>query len=241
MKNDENLQEQKTLEKSIIEKVFDSNLKEKEKQIKKKEQDIQLYRDQITDMLLRRNLKKQNTEKEKENGIHYIKEYDKIMDKLDNERASYVTSIKNKMKIQDLRQSLMLNLKDSESDVNKEMELKYLREKEEIDRKNKFIDDNNFIKKREMMEDVKKTIEEQIKTKKHMKEDIANKDKEFDSKLKKNFNDYKKDLDEIESIKKKKVLKYKIDLDKQLDEKKATLNRPLMDDTERQLNKAFFS
>ena len=102
---------------------------------KKRQVEKKLYDDQINDMLYRKKNKKINFEKEKENGLNFVKEFEKIMEKLDNERNNYSSSIRNKANIQDLRQSLMKNVKDSENEIKREMEMKYRKDKEEIEKR----------------------------------------------------------------------------------------------------------
>jgi hypothetical protein len=96
-----------------------------------------------------------------------------------------------------------------------------------------------MTKKKELIEEVKKTIDEQLKEKKNREVVIRNMNNEFDTKLKKSLNNFMKGQEEIEKIKKIKISKYKNELDKQLYEKKTILSRPLMDETERQLNKVY--
>ncbi len=101
------------------------------------------------------------------------------------------------------------------------------------------IEEHKMTKKKELIEEVKKTIDEQLKEKKNREVVIRNMNNEFDTKLKKSLNNFMKGQEEIEKIKKIKISKYKNELDKQLYEKKTILSRPLMDETERQLNKVY--
>ncbi len=96
--------------------------------------------------------------------------------------------------------------------------------------RNKVIEDYNISKKKEMMEEVKKTIEEQLKEKKNREIEIKSLNKEFDNKLKKSYYNFLKGQEETEKIKKNKIMLYKLELDKQLDDKYLRMSQPFMKD-----------
>lgn len=81
-----------------------------------------------------------------------------------------------------------------------------------------------------MMEEVKKTIEEQLKEKKNREIEIKSLNKEFDNKLKKSYYNFLKGQEESEKIKKNKIMLYKLELDKQLDDKYLRMSQPFMKD-----------
>ena len=87
------------------------------------------------------------------------------------------------------------------------------------------------------MEEIKKTIEDQLKEKKNRELEIKNLNKEFDIKLKNSYSNFIKCQEEKESIKKNKVIIYKQELDKQLEEKHARQIKPLMNENERLMNR----
>ncbi len=72
-------------------------------------------------------------EKERENGRKILLEFDKLMEKKEQERREYRENIRSKAKIQDMRQSLVKNVKEEENNIKKQMEVKYQNEKNEIE------------------------------------------------------------------------------------------------------------
>jgi hypothetical protein len=80
------------------------------------------------------------------------------------------------------------------------------------------------------MEEVKKTIEEQLKEKKNRQMEIKSLNKEFDNKLKKSYYNFLKGQEESEKIKKSKIMTYKMELDRQLDDKYSRMNQPIVKD-----------
>jgi hypothetical protein len=86
-------------------------------------------------MLLKESNNKISHLKELEYGKQTLEEFDKIMQKLEQERIDYSNSIKQKAKIQDLRQSLINNVKDTENELKRELEQKFMKEKEEIEQR----------------------------------------------------------------------------------------------------------
>jgi hypothetical protein len=125
----------KNVEKGILDRVQEMNLKEKEKFEKKREAEKKLYFEQLDDVQQRRNNKILKIERERENGLKILQEFDKIMEKKDFERINYSTSIKKKADLQDLRQSWVMGVRKTEEEIKRELEIKYFKEKEEIEKR----------------------------------------------------------------------------------------------------------
>jgi hypothetical protein len=125
----------KSLEKGILDKVQEVNIKEKEKFEKKREAEKKLYKEQLDHVQLRRSNKILNIERERENGLKILQEFDKIMEKKELERFNYSSLIKKKADLQDLRQSYVMGNKKNEEEIKKELENKFLKEKEEIEKR----------------------------------------------------------------------------------------------------------
>lgn len=101
----------------------------------KRNAEKRLFRDQISHMVLRESNKKISHQQELEYGKKTLEEFDKIMEKLEQERINYSNKIKQKAKIQDLRQCLIHNVKDTENELKKELQMKFIKEKEEIEQR----------------------------------------------------------------------------------------------------------
>jgi len=86
-------------------------------------------------MMLKESMKKMKHQKEIEQERKELEEYDKIMMRKDMERINYSNKIRQKAKLQELRQSLIMNVKESENGIKKELEIKFLKEKEEIEKR----------------------------------------------------------------------------------------------------------
>lgn len=132
-KNEIELKRQK--ERELLNKLSEENIKEKEKLRKKFEAEKELYNQQIQHKLLRESMKKINREKELEYGKRILSEFDQKMVKLEEERIQYRENIYKRAKIQDLRQGLITNVKESENIHNKEFEMRIQKEKEDLDYK----------------------------------------------------------------------------------------------------------
>jgi predicted nuclease with TOPRIM domain len=65
--------------------------------------------------------------------------------------------------------------------------------------------------------------------------------REFDNKLKMSYDTFIKEKENEEKSKKMKLIRYKEELDKQINEKSERLKKPLMDETERLINKTNLS
>ncbi len=72
-------------------------------------------------------------EKERENGRKILLEFDKLMEKKEQERREYRENIRSKAKIQDMRQILVKNVKEEENNIKNQIEVKYQNEKNEIE------------------------------------------------------------------------------------------------------------
>jgi hypothetical protein len=101
--------------------------------LKKKEAEKILLCDQTKDMINYKFQKLNSKEKERENGRKILLEFDKLMEKKEQERREYRENIRSKAKIQDMRQSLVKNVKEEENNIKKQMEVKYQNEKNEIE------------------------------------------------------------------------------------------------------------
>jgi hypothetical protein len=101
--------------------------------LKKKEAEKKLLSDQTKDMINYKFQKLNSKEKERENGRKILLEFDKLMEKKEQERREYRENIRSKAKIQDMRQILVKNVKEEENNIKNQIEVKYQNEKNEIE------------------------------------------------------------------------------------------------------------
>jgi hypothetical protein len=123
----------KKFDKEYLNFITEQNHMEKIKFLNKKEAEKRLFSDLRDDMINYKSEKLNSKEKERENGRKILVEFDKLMEKKDQERNEYREQIRSKAKIQDLRQSLVKNVKEEENEIKNQIEMKYQKEKVEIE------------------------------------------------------------------------------------------------------------
>ena len=110
-------------EKELLERMSQENFKELERIYKKKQIEKTLLREQIEVGASREQKKKLIQINEIEEGKKSLKEYDKIMVKLEDEREKINSHVRELGKVRDQRMTLIENVKDVENKVkNHELE-----------------------------------------------------------------------------------------------------------------------
>jgi hypothetical protein len=223
-------------EKEIFEKINQDNLAARNKFEKKKEAEKELFNKQIELYNMKEAHKKENHMKELEHGKECLQEFDKIMEKQEKNRIDMKNQIKERAKVQELRQKLVTDVREVDNYIKQEIEKKYNKERNEIENRTKIINDFNFQKRQDLISDMKKTLDLQKEERLFKEKEKHRIDNIFDQKVKSSYNDYLNEKNEKEQLKKMKIMKYKEELDQQLREKERN-RRPIMDDTEKKLNK----
>ena len=91
-----------------------------------------------------------------------------------------------------------------------------------------------------MLNEVKKARESQLLEKKQRQEKMKEMNKDFQNKLKVSYDEFVKENEEKQLKKKTVINNYRLELDRQVREKSENLRRPLMDETEKLINRAMF-
>ena len=137
-KLDQKLQEErakKENEKEFLNKVEQEKLQELNNKMLKKMHNKQIYDEQLQQAKANENFKKHKKQLENEEGKVFVEKYEGLLDDKDRERLDIKLSIQEKAKIRDLRESLTINVKSFQDMIENEVENKYRKEKEELDRK----------------------------------------------------------------------------------------------------------
>lgn len=137
-KIDQKMQEEKIkkeLEIEFLNKVEQDKLQDLNNKLNRRKQNKQIYNEQLEQAKANENLKKIRKQMENEEGKVYVEKYEGILDNKDRERLDIKLSIQEKAKIRDLRESLSINVKNLQEMIDNEIENKYKKEKEELDKK----------------------------------------------------------------------------------------------------------
>ncbi len=123
------------MEKEFLNKIEQEKLQELNHKMIKKMHNKQIYSEQLEQAKASENFKKQKKLFDNDEGKAYIEKYEGLLDNKDRERLDIKLSIQEKAKIRDLRESMSLNVKSLQELINNEFESKYVKEKEELERK----------------------------------------------------------------------------------------------------------
>jgi len=178
--------------------------------------------------------KQRQKEEEKIYNQKCSEEYSKLLDKQDEERDRLRNTIKEKYmnqtdKVKDDK------AKSTSQFVEMYEENKYLKEREELDKRHKEEGDKKEVVKHEMIENMKSVLERQIEEKKKR----SNLEKEYNDKfskevVNKGVEEFQIEKKDYSTKTKEKVEKYREELDRQL--KQRELN-PTMNENEKSYNK----
>ena len=91
-----------------------------------------------------------------------------------------------------------------------------------------------------MLDEVRKARESQQLEKKLREEKMIEMKKDFQNKLKMSYDEFLRENEEKEIKKKSIINNYRLELDRQVREKTEKLRKPLMDETEKQINRSKF-
>lgn len=129
----EEVKKLKQKEKEILDKIAVESNREKIELLKRRELESVYLKEQMRSISQRAVDKKLNYQKEKEMDRKSLEEFDLIMGKLDKDRLNYRNAIKERMRVQENRQRLINNVKEAENGAMREMEQKFLKERDELD------------------------------------------------------------------------------------------------------------
>ncbi len=123
------------MEKEFLNKIEIDKLQELNHKMQKKLHNKQIYNEQIEQARANENLKRQKKLIEIEEGKQFIEKYEGILDNKDRERLEIKLNVQEKAKIRDIRENHSLNVRSLQALIENELENKYRKEKEELDRK----------------------------------------------------------------------------------------------------------
>lgn len=125
----------KEMEKEIIHKYEQDKLMEVNDKIKRKMENKQVFDQQLQQAKLNENLKRQFKRYEIEEGKKYVEKYESLLDNKDKERLDLKLSIIERAKIRDLREAHSTNVKKLQEIIDVEYDNKFIKEKEELEKK----------------------------------------------------------------------------------------------------------
>ena len=108
-------------------------MKELETKIKKKIDNKKVLDDQLEQMRIFEDKKRQTKLNDLEEEIKYKQKFQVLMDNKDKERLDFKMQIQEKAKLRDLREKYFVNQKSVQEIIENEIENKYRREKEQIE------------------------------------------------------------------------------------------------------------
>ena len=123
------------MDKDYLNNLEFEKLQELNNKLKKRLENKQVYNEQIEQARVMDSLKKQRKMNEIEEGKIYVEKYEDLLDYKDKERLDIKLSIQERAKIRDLRENNSLNVKSLQEMIDYELENKYKKEKEELDKK----------------------------------------------------------------------------------------------------------
>ncbi len=190
--------------------------RDKEKFLKKREAEMKLFNDQIQICAERSNSKRAEKLNQYEFSKKILKEYDDKMQFLEDQRKDYRQKIYDRRKVQDLREKLITNVADADNMVKNQYLEKFMKEKDEVEKRNRLKEDYLKLKNEEIMKDVKSSLSQMKEDKKIRDNHIKEIDIKYDNNIRLSYDKFQKEENDKELAKKLVKMRYKEDLDKQI-------------------------
>jgi hypothetical protein len=124
-------------EKEFLDKIEQDKLKEFENKMQRKIENKRILDEQLEQIRISESLKRKNKLSTLEEDKKYKEKFQVLMDSKDKERLDIRMSIQEKAKIRDLREKNHINAKNLQELIDREMENKYKKEKEQLEKRYK--------------------------------------------------------------------------------------------------------